>query len=117
MRRVLYLIVIALVAFGLWQWQSAGLRFDSWIGEGGTAGPDRSVPGGAGEASELRIEIIETAAESEAHYRMILERFGEDPEAKAWVADCVTQAAGQGRAEFSESWEYACWRSWEELQN
>ena len=62
----------------------------------------------------LRIEIVESAAQADARNDEILARYGNDPIARAWVADCMTQAAAgrEDREEFSASWAYACWRSW-----
>jgi hypothetical protein len=79
------------------------------FGFGGS--PDRGAidaNGHGATADELRIEIRETAAESEARQHEILARYGDDPAARDWVANCVAQAA----QEFTSSWEYACWRAW-----
>ena len=117
MRRLIIVCLFVLAALFLWRMQPAGLNL------GGLPGAGRDVattPGsaGPGAADELRIEIVETAAVAEARYREIVARYGDDPVAQAWVADCVAQAAaGQGQQEFADSWEYACWRSWSDEQD
>lgn len=117
MRRSLYLVTIAIVAFAIWQTQSGGLSpLFSPGGPGGAGSPDTAPPG-TGEAAELRIEIVETAAEAEARHRQILEQYGDDAAAQAWVADCVARlGAGQDQNQFDRSREYACWRSWADQQ-
>jgi hypothetical protein len=112
MRRVIVVGVVVLVAVLLWRVQSEGLNFGGSV-DAGRDPNTGSPPSGSGAAPELRIEIVETAAESEARYREIIRRYRDDPAAQAWVANCVAQAAvEQGQQEFTASWEYGCWRSW-----
>lgn len=119
MRRAIVAGFLILVAFVLWRVQTSGLNFDL----DGMPGAARekgatSLSAGAGAENELRIEIVETASEAEAHYREIVARYGDDPEAQAWIANCVAQAdARQDQHEFTLSWEYACWRSWADGQD
>lgn len=116
MRRAIIVAVFVLGAVLLLRLQPAGLNFGGMPASGQGS---ESVPlsAGSGADDELRIEIVETAAEAEARYREIIARFGDDSVAQAWVADCMAQsAAGQGEEQFTASWEYACWRSWGDEQ-
>lgn len=113
MRRLIVAGMLVLVAALLWRVQPGGLNLGVSRGEGQDADAgSQSVQAGA--ATELRIEIVESAAQADARNDEILARYGNDPIARAWVADCMTQAAAgrEDREEFSASWAYACWRSW-----
>lgn len=116
MRRFVVIALLVLGALLLWRTQLPGLKLGSSpvAGQGPAAG---AVSAGTGAADELRIEIVETATEAEARYREILVRYGNDPVARAWVADCVAQSSAEGEEEqFTASWEYGCWRSWGDEQ-
>ena len=104
-----------MLAVLLWQMKSPGGLL-SLLPGGGASEP--SGAGGSvasGRAPELRIEIIETADESAARHREILSTYGDDPVARAWVADCLAGAERrEGEGTINDSWEYACWQGWVE---
>ena len=105
-------MMLAILLAAAWQLRPPGFELGapgiSWK-SGGPGGDTQS----ADADDELRIEIVETASEAEARYRQILERYGDDPTARAWVADCVADGAtDESGGDFQSSWEYACWRSW-----
>ncbi len=117
MRRLIFAGMVVLIASLLWRVQPAGLSLGLSPGEGGDSGAGYQ-PSHGGAASELRIEIVETSAQADARFDEILTRYGDDPIARKWVTDCMSQAAvgRQDDQQFTASWEYACWRSWGDEQ-
>ncbi len=67
---------------------------------------------GAGSESVFKIEIIEGADEAQLHYEEILAQYGADPVAQAWVGECLAAGAPDGTTS-RETWERACWYSYE----
>ena len=108
MRRLVIIIIVLLVAAALWQLDKLGFLS---VGGGFGTGSNRGASATPGRQQEFRIEIVETADQSEARYREILARYGDNPAAREWVAACMADAEVE-QAEVSQSWEYACWRSW-----
>ena len=104
-------ILVLLVLFGLLYWFGWPQLSDR-AGSGGFSTPAATD---AADTDVLRIEIVESASQAEAHYRAILVRYQGDAQATAWVGDCLAQAGAQN-ADQAQSWEIGCWRAWDDLQ-
>lgn len=98
MRRWLVLLIAAAVLLAAWLLRSAG------------------PAGGGGAAPELRIDIREDAATAQASLEAILARYGEEPAARDWVADCLAQLAtpnaGAVSPQLAADREAGCWRAY-----
>ena len=110
MRRAALLVMLVLIGLLYWfGWPALSGR----AGIGGFAAP--AAPDAA-ETDVLRIDIVESASQAEAHYQAIVTRYRDDAQATAWVDDCLAQAGAQN-ADQAQSWEIGCWRAWDELQS
>ena len=109
MRRAFLIVFCVLLAAVIWWRGGPPAGVDG-------AGNAAAVTGG-GEEREFRIDIVDTAAEADARHQAILSRYAGDAEARAWVDGCLSEAGSTTEQyDLQRSWEFACWQSWDDLQ-
>jgi len=105
-------IFLLLILVGLIYW----FGWPQLSGGQGTGGLSAPAATDAADTDVLRIEIVESASQAEAHYQAIVARYQDDARAIAWVNDCLAQS-GAENADQAQSWDIGCWRAWDDLQS